>query len=106
MEERLQRRIRNKNREMKRICVLVAVILWLISIGTIAMAAQAKKTIYYESVRVSYGDTLWDIAKKYKEEKENTEHMVRKIKELNGMITDNICSGERILIPIVKEAAR
>ena len=103
MRKRGKRSTQKKNREMKRIFLFAIAILWLIGIGTIAMAAQVEKTIYYESIQIKDGDTLWDIAKEYKEDSENTEHMLRKIKGLNGMFTDNICSGEKILIPIAKE---
>ncbi len=100
-----KRKIKRNCQKTKYIYLFAVIILWAAGIGTMVWAGQGEKTIYYESVQIASGDTLWGIAQMYKEENENTEHMVRKIKELNGMFTDDICSGERILVPVVKKQA-
>lgn len=84
--------------------VLCLAMLFVISLGTIVFGGQTipKEKVYYQSVMVHQGDTLWDIAKKYKSEAETTEHMIDKIQECNQMRSTNIKAGVRILIPVTE----
>lgn len=59
--------------------------------------------IYYESVKIQKGDTLWDIAVQYKAASQRTEQMVDAIRQVNGMETANIRAGESIIVPMSKE---
>lgn len=74
----------------------------IISVGTLVFGGQMaqKEKIYYQSVIIHHGDTLWDIAKKYKNETETIEHMIDKIMECNQMRSANIKAGHQILVPV------
>lgn len=82
--------------------LLLLTLVLTILLCTLASGAQSGKMadIYYESVRIESGDTLWSIALQYKPENEKTEHMVDKIMYCNQMKTTNIRAGENIIVPI------
>lgn len=102
MKKRIQNVIKQKSKEDMQKWVFCFAVLFVLSVGTIVFGGQTvqKEEIYYQSVMVHSGDTLWDIAKKYKNETETTEHMIDKIMECNQMRSANIKAGFRILIPI------
>ncbi|NLM13339.1 MAG: LysM peptidoglycan-binding domain-containing protein [Epulopiscium sp.] len=56
----------------------------------------------YEEVHIKKGDTLWDIAKKYKPSHQNLKQYVCTIKEFNHMKSDRLYAGEKIIIPVYK----
>ncbi|NLK96978.1 cell division suppressor protein YneA [Defluviitalea saccharophila] len=56
----------------------------------------------YEEVHIQKGDTLWEIAKKYKPNHQNIKQYVSSIKEFNHMKSDKLYAGEKIIIPIYK----
>lgn len=74
----------------------------ILCLGTMALGAQKEQTreIYYEAVFIHSGDTLWQIAKKYKADNEKIEHMISEIMEINGMRSENIISGESLIVPM------
>lgn len=54
----------------------------------------------YKSIQISYGDTLWDIAREYKMTAyDSTKEYVKEIKEVNGLLEDNIHEGQYLTIP-------
>ena len=67
-----------------------------------AQKGRETKT-YYKSVVIQKGDTIWDIAKEYKAERQKTEQMVDAIYEVNGLKTANIRTGENIIVPVTRE---
>jgi len=49
---------------------------------------------YYKSIRIEYGDTLWDIAKQYMDgHYESIYEYIDEITEINGLVSDNIHEG-------------
>lgn len=106
MDGRRRRRMVRKSRKARENFLLLLTVILIVGIGTIALGAQTQKTqeVYYESVLIHSGDTLWDIASEYKTEGESTERMVGKIQKLNQMSSTQIRAGERILIPVTKES--
>lgn len=48
---------------------------------------------------VSYGDTLWSIAKEYKSENESTRDFVYEIRKINNLKTSEIKAGDVLIIP-------
>ncbi len=74
----------------------------IICLGTITLGAQKGKehVVYYENITIHSGDTLWEIAKKYKPEGEKIEHMICEIMEVNGMRSENIMSGDCLIVPV------
>lgn len=105
MDGRRKRRMVRRSRKARKNFLILLTIVLVTGIGTIAMGAQTQKTgeVYYESVLIHSGDTLWDIAAEYKTEGEDTERMVGKIQKLNQMRSTHIKAGERILVPVTKE---
>ena len=70
MEKRTQRRVVRKLRRIRRNLFLLLTAAMILCLGTLAMAAQRGKETknYYEAVEIQKGDTLWEIAEKYKME--------------------------------------
>lgn len=57
----------------------------------------------YESYVVSYGDTLWDIAQKYKIEGFDIRNVILEIQERNGLKSDVIRYGQVLEVPVYKQ---
>ena len=85
----------------RRVFFLLVVIM-IICLGTITLGAQKgqESVVYYENVTIHSGDTLWEIAKQYKSQEEKIEHMVCEIMEINAMCSENIMSGQSLIVPI------
>lgn len=105
MERRTQRRVVRKSRKIRKNIFLLLTLALILCLGTFAMGAQKGKETktYYESVMIQKGDTIWDIAEEYKTERQKTEQMVDAIREVNGLKTANIRTGENIIVPVTKE---
>lgn len=54
----------------------------------------------YEQVHISRGDTLWEIAKKYKPKNKSINKYVSYIKEFNHMKSNDIYAGDTLIIPV------
>jgi nucleoid-associated protein YgaU len=52
-----------------------------------------------QAVVVSRGDSLWNIASKYKNENEDTRRFINKIQEINFLNTSELIEGQEIKIP-------
>lgn len=63
----------------------------------------SRKSIYYLSVDIRKGDTLWNIAESYKAEETSVIDYVSRIKEFNDMENDIIKIGQKLILPIEKE---
>ena len=63
---------------------------------------EQDRNVYYESIDINKGDTLWCIAEKYKNDNISTIEYVSQIKEFNNMKSDKIKIGQKILIPVFK----
>lgn len=97
MVAKVMRRIRRK-------AFLLITLGMILCLGTMALGAQREQTqrVYYEAVFIHSGDTLWQIAKEYKADNEKIEHMISEIMKINGMRSENIISGESLIVPIKK----
>lgn len=64
-------------------------------------ASSAKaENIYYKTVEVEEGDTLWDLADRYMGEKSfSRQEYIEQVKELNHLIGDTIESGAYLMVP-------
>ena len=64
-------------------------------------ASSAKaENIYYKTVEVEEGDTLWDLADRYMGEKSfSRQEDIEQVKELNHLIGDTIESGAYLMVP-------
>lgn len=104
MERRTQRRVVRKSRKIRKNTFLLLTMALILCLGTLAMGGQkgVQTKTYYECVQVEKGDTLWEIAEKYRMDCEKTEHMVDAILEVNGLKDTNIQAGESIIVPVTK----
>ncbi len=57
----------------------------------------------YKSIQIARGDTLWDIAKKYRTNAyDSTKEYIQEIKEVNELLEDDIHEGQYLTIPYYK----
>ena len=83
---------------------VVIVLFVSMSFSAFFVSAKEKDTpdhestyIYYKSIKIEKGDTLWDIAN------ENLPENVKVLKEINGLSSDKIYSGENLMIMYMTE---
>lgn len=63
-------------------------------------ASANKNYKYYTSVEVKKGDTLWDIASEHMTEEYRSLHeYVAEVKALNGLRSNDIRSGQCLVVP-------
>ena len=104
MERRTQRRVVRKSRKIRKNTFVLLTMALILCLGTLAMGGQKgiQTKTYYECVEVEKGDTLWEIAEKYRMDGQKTEHMVEDILEVNGLKNTNVRVGESIIVPVTK----
>ncbi|MDO4530696.1 MAG: LysM peptidoglycan-binding domain-containing protein [Bacillota bacterium] len=102
MERRTQRRVVRKSRKIRKNMFVMLTMALILCLGTLAMGGESsvQTETYYECVQVQKGDTIWEIAEKYKMEDMDTERMVDEIMEVNGLKHTNIRAGESIIVPV------
>lgn len=62
-----------------------------------------KENIYYKTIQVHEGDTLWTLADQYMGNTSfNRQHYIDEVKEMNHLTDDTIQSGAYLMIPYVK----
>lgn len=97
----------------RRIWFIGAVILILVlffSVGFVAKTVTAQRsgerTKLVTSVEVKKGDTLWSIASEYiSDEYGNINDYIKEIKDSNGMTSDEIHTGNFIIVPYYADAS-
>ena len=63
--------------------------------------------VYYTSVEIQPGDTLWDIADEYMGTMyENKNEYIREVKRINHMRTDSIKAGSYLIVPYLDRAGK
>lgn len=61
----------------------------------------AEASLNEQVVTVHTGDTLWDIAKKYADGKDDIRYIIYSIKDRNGLQTADIKPGQKLIIPAI-----
>lgn len=101
-------RILESRPALKRMLLLVGTLILILlcsfTLSTLAtarhaQAAQRGAQTTYESVRISGGDSLWSIARKYRGTKD-TAAFVAELKTVNDLSSDRIQAGSYILVPV------
>lgn len=89
---------------MKKISFYLTLFLLLTGGGLLIQEStkDSKKVIYYESIEIVKGDTIWGIAQKYYCGQKGIDKYVQEIMEFNHMDSSNIKSGQKIIVPIKK----
>lgn len=99
------RRKRLKKIEAAAFIILLIAIFSAIIFTSIVKAQEKRKTDTarkgYMYITVECGDTLWDIAAQYSDEHYNSVYQyIREMKELNGLTSDSIHAGAKLIIPV------
>ena len=102
---------RRQQQAMRRRIVVIAVTICIIICGAlvgsgIAAAGRSKASgdqasfKYYTSIEIQQGDSLWAIACAHMgEEYDSVQDYIDEVKELNGLKSDDIHSGQYLTIP-------
>lgn len=98
----------------KRILILGITVLILtlaLSVGFISKTVAAKRSEdrvkLITSIEVKKGDTLWSIASEYiSDEYDNIIDYIEEIKKCNRMTSDDIHTGNYLIIPYYTDASR
>lgn len=84
------------------VAILVGIVIGntVLSASTSSATTEHTKELYYTSVEVKEGDTLWTIAEAYMSaEFVDLNTYVDEIKEVNGMYNDTIHTGSYLIVP-------
>ena len=104
---------KDKQREQKRMkCLLLGLLSLVIIVGfgstagsSFVMAESNSNTAsiqrkYYKSIEIEAGDTLWDIAKEYRESHYDAIYeYINEVMDINGLDSDEIHAGQYLTIP-------
>lgn len=93
-------RLRKEKQRMRRnrMLVLLTVVLTLLCIT--AYAWGDAKSVTYQEVVVSAGDTLWSIAGEYTDMSQDVRKTIREIKRINEGAENTLYPGDVLLVPI------
>lgn len=76
-----------------------------VGFGTLLAKAEEPETDsmykYYTSIKVEPGDTLWDLAELYMDDKHYDTRMdyIYEVININHMMTDRLTAGKKLIIP-------
>lgn len=84
----------------KKIFYLLLLICIFTSSTAFIFAKDSTKPTYYESVVISSGDTIYDIATKYNTSNMDTYKYIDLIADFNLIDRDKIYIGDTLIIPI------
>lgn len=102
-------RRRRKQQQIKLTLLVSAVLLTLfvllfIQLSSNTIIGSKDITVDYLSVEVYADDTLWDLAEEFIDTNYyNTEAYIEEIITINGLKTETIYPGQRLLMPVVEE---
>ena len=105
-------RMRNVQRRRLRIFVFVILLFGLILLGCAMFPSMAREegprpAAYYKSIQIEEGDSLWEIAGRYKQGGNlTTADYVDKLKTINRLTEDTIHAGQYLTIVYYKSAGR
>lgn len=90
---------------MRRYVLILITFIMVLTAGVLSFGntKAPDKHIYYKSVDITKGDTLWSIAETYKADKMSVTKYISRIKEFNDMESDIIKIGQKIILPIETE---
>ena len=78
---------------------LALVLTGFISISSTAKAeGNPEPERYYTSIQIERGDTLWDIASRYKWDGQTTQAYIDEVMEMNHLTSDEIPAGQYVMI--------
>lgn len=88
----------------KYVLILITFILVLMAgVLSFGNTKARNKHIYYKSIDITKGDTLWCIAETYKKDTMSVTNYISLIKDFNDMESDVIKIGQKVILPIEME---
>ena len=106
IEERIRLNRIRREQELRRhilLFVVSAAIILVLAIagGSFISRAQAPgETVYYTSIRIESGDSLWTLADTYADGNfESREAFIREVIRTNHLLDENINAGDYLIIP-------
>lgn len=98
-------RIVNKKKFIRSTSITIGLIIFLIMI--LSNIGFSHTDINYKEIAISYGDTLWGIAKYERDTNEyfkndDIRDIVDEIKYLNNLSASNLNIGDKLNIPIIE----
>lgn len=89
---------------MKKNMVYIIILFSIISLlSGFSGFKKYNNIVEYETVNVTQGDTLWNIAREYISEKEDIRDYIYMIRKVNNLESANIHPGDQLLIPVYKK---
>ena len=106
VQERRERNLKRRRRQAaKRNMIILLATVLMITIGSVIFGStfsSAKNDeefeVYYKSIQIENGDSLWNIAKEYKTDTVSTAEYVKELKELNNLTSDTIHEGQHLVV--------
>ena len=84
------------------VSILLGIVIGNNVISTSSSSATTEHTreLYYTSVEIEAGDTLWTIAEEYMSaEYDDINEYIKEIKKINGIYNDTIHAGNYLMVP-------
>lgn len=95
-----------RKRQLIRAAILAAGILLFLLLGgsiSAASAGQKKTEVYYTSVQVEAGDSLWSLAQKYAPQYSDINEYVNTLRQVNRICReDRLLPGQILIVPYYK----
>jgi hypothetical protein len=107
-EERIIKNKKRRQRELRNhvatfIITSLFILFLAITLGSFfSKASESENTLfkYYKTIEIDSGETLWDLAVEYANEREHTyQDYIDEVKRMNHLENDLILSGDIIIIP-------
>lgn len=98
-------RYRQSNRHYRQLvlflCAVITVLIVLLCTSQNSVAQADEMVIEtYHSQMIQPGDTLWDLAEEYRLPDMSTEEYMIEIRRINQMNSNELVSGEYVILPI------
>ena len=98
------KRYRLKSESRFTLFMVLMIILLVMSVNSFLGFYSAKSFTeqQYIEVEIMYGDTLWDIAKTYMADYDDTRKSVYMLAQLNDISPNELKEGQVLLVPVYK----
>ena len=81
------------------VLLFVSIIMGRTMFTSMAKEEGSRNTPYYKSVRIQEGDSLWGIARQYREGSSmSMEEYVNQLRQMNGLKRDTIHTGQYLTV--------
>lgn len=81
------------------VLLFVSIIMGRTMFTSMAKEEGSRNTPYYKSVRIQEGDSLWRIARQYREGSSmSMEEYVNQLRQMNGLKKDTIHTGQYLTV--------